>query len=164
MWAGALAMKASLRELAVGGDEAFFVFGEVFGEALAFGGDVDVAFVEDGVQSKSGRARVLLPYEWARGELDGGSRGPCGRAFPDLAWLARRSNCWRGVPDGAWTSFSGTPSSLRRARIVVIRSCNSYIASTVGGPRGSRRLVGSGSGRWILLVGRCCRGRARSLR
>ena len=34
-------------ELALSCGEAFFVFGEVFGEALAFGGDVDLAFVDN---------------------------------------------------------------------------------------------------------------------
>ena len=58
MWAGALAIKASLHSWRVGGGEALFVFGEVFGEALAFGGDVDLAFVDDGYIEVGGGAGV----------------------------------------------------------------------------------------------------------
>jgi hypothetical protein len=61
MWAGALADEGfySLASWAFGGGEAFFVFGEVFGEALALGGDVDGAFVEDGDVEASGAACVV---------------------------------------------------------------------------------------------------------
>ena len=34
-------------ELLFGGLQAFFVFGEVFGQAFALGGDVDLALVDD---------------------------------------------------------------------------------------------------------------------
>ena len=33
-------------QLALGGGQAFFVFGDVFGVAVAFGGDVDLLFVD----------------------------------------------------------------------------------------------------------------------
>jgi hypothetical protein len=46
-------MKA-LVQLTFGGGESFFVFGEVFGEAFAFGGDVDLALVGELHQSPGG--------------------------------------------------------------------------------------------------------------
>ena len=70
MWAGALAMKASLSSWLVGGGEALFVFGEVFGEALAFGGDVDLAFVDDGYVEVCGGAGVVAGERFG-GEFDG---------------------------------------------------------------------------------------------
>src|ERR1700761_7370446 len=45
-------------QLFVCGFEALFVFGEVFGEAFAFGGDVDLALVDDGYVKVGGRACV----------------------------------------------------------------------------------------------------------
>ncbi len=45
-------------ELTVCGFEAFFVFGEVFGETLALGGDVDLALVDDGHVEVGGAAGV----------------------------------------------------------------------------------------------------------
>ena len=69
MWAGALAMKVSLLSWLVGGGEALFEFGEVFGEALAFGGDVDLALVDDGYVEVGGGAGVGAREGFA-GELD----------------------------------------------------------------------------------------------
>ena len=77
MWAGALAMKASLPSWLFGGGEALFVFGEVFGEALAFGGDVDLAFVDDGYVEVGGAAGVGAG-EGLGGELDGADAGHAG--------------------------------------------------------------------------------------
>ena len=48
MWAGAFAMKASLPSWRSAAVRPFSNFGEVFSQALAFGGDVDLALVDDG--------------------------------------------------------------------------------------------------------------------
>ena len=85
---GGFGREGFVAELLVGGGEAFFVFGEVFGEALAFGGDVDLALVDDGYVEVGGAAGVGAG-EWVGGELDGVGRGPCGRACPGWRRLRR---------------------------------------------------------------------------
>jgi hypothetical protein len=49
-----LVEKGGIAELAFGGGEAFFEFGEFFGKALAFGSDVDLLLV-DNLDVKLGR-------------------------------------------------------------------------------------------------------------
>ena len=47
--------EAFVAQLALRGGQAFFVFGDVFGEALALGGDVDGALVDHGNVEFEGR-------------------------------------------------------------------------------------------------------------
>ncbi len=49
-------------ELTVCGFETLFVFGEVFGETFALGGDVDLSLVGDGYVE--GKCASVAPVEW----------------------------------------------------------------------------------------------------
>ena len=132
-------MKASLPSWLVGGGEALFVFCEVFGEALAFGGDVDLAFVDDGDVEVGGGAGVGAGERFG-GELNGGYAGHAGEHV--LICVGQGDDA---VPAWRWMgvdSFSGTPSSLRRARMVVMRSCRVVIAAAAMGSAG--KSVGCG--------------------
>ena len=63
----------------VGGD-LFFELGEVFGEALAFGGDVDMLFVEHGHVKVRGRAGVVAG-DGGFGDLDAADTGQASKDF-----------------------------------------------------------------------------------
>ena len=56
---GGLGHEGLVGELAFGGGKTFFILGEVFSEALALGGHVDLALVEDGYIEVRGAASVV---------------------------------------------------------------------------------------------------------
>ena len=70
-------MKPSLPSCLFGGFEALVEFGEVFFEALAFGGDVDLALVDDGDVEVGGGAGVVAGGGCVD-ELDGADAGHAG--------------------------------------------------------------------------------------
>ena len=67
---GGFGHEGLVAELAFGGGKTFFILGEVFGEALALGGDVDLALVEDGYVEARSVLRALLPVRGFGGDLD----------------------------------------------------------------------------------------------
>ena len=70
--------KAFIAELLVGGFEALVEFGEVLGEALALGGDIDLAFVNDGNVKRCCTAGVVAG--WRGGdEINRADAGQAGK-------------------------------------------------------------------------------------
>ncbi len=74
---GSFADELVVGETGVVGSEELFVFGEVFAEALAFGGNVDLAFIEDGNVEARGTTRVVAG-EGSGGDLDAADAGEAG--------------------------------------------------------------------------------------
>ena len=131
MWAGALARKLSLAEFAGGAGEVFLEFGEFFCEALALGGDVDLALVEDGDVEAGGGAGIGAG-EWLRrrGEtaLTRAMRASMLAFASASARVGALAWSWMGVD-----SFSGTPSSLRRPRTVTMSSWRRVMDASASG-------------------------------
>src|ERR1019366_9170588 len=91
---GGFADELLVGEAGVVGGEDLLVLGELFGEALALGGDVDLLFVDDGQVEVGGGAGVGAA-EGVGGDLDGFDTGEAGEDV--LAKLERIEHARAGV-------------------------------------------------------------------